>query len=217
HIHVAEGMCDVVDAVENYGGSVVDRLSQHKILKKESILAHCIHLAPADFRIFHNTRCWLVHNPRSNMNNNVGHAPVHLFGDRAALGTDGFPADMFEEARTGFLKIQDSGSKVQGVDLTKFLQGGQELASEIFGVTFGTLTNDSVADLLVTDYQPLTSMTEDNLQGHFLFGMRSSMVESVIVGGKWIVKDREVQGVDVTSIVEKSRKVATKLWERMNR
>ena len=232
HIHVAEDMSDVVDSQKSYRAGLVDRLSKYSILRKESILAHCIHIRPVEFAQLRRARCWLVHNPRSNMNNGVGHAPVHLFGDRAALGTDGFPADMFEEAKFGFFRMQeddkriqparpdrvgDSGIEIHNEVMTNFLERGQRLASEMFNQEFGGLAPGSAADLAVLDYKPPTPLTAGNLSWHLQLGMRSSMVESVMVSGKWIVKDREIVGVDVPSVYEKAAKVAKKLWHRMER
>lgn len=216
HIHVAEGKCDVTDAEENYQCGVVDRLERHNVLKPQSILAHCIHLRSHDFPRVHEAGCWLVHNPRSNMNNRVGYAPVHLFGERGALGTDGFTADMFDEARIGFFKHRDSFMEGD-VDIPKLLKGGQRMASEIFSKTFDALKAGSAADLVVLDYQPPTPFTKGNLASHVLFGMHSSMVESVMVGGKWVMKDREVLGVDVTKIHRKASEVAQRLWRRMEK
>ncbi len=65
------------------------------------------------------------------------------------------------------------------------------------------------------DNQPLTSMTGENLAGHFLFGMNSSMVESVMIDGKWVVKNHVLVGFDVESVYEKSKKVAKKFWNKM--
>ncbi|MBI5216926.1 MAG: putative aminohydrolase SsnA [Ignavibacteriae bacterium] len=231
HIHAAEDKCDIVDAEENYRQSVAERLKQWNILKKESILAHCIHHSHKDFQTIHQHNCWLVHNPRSNMNNAVGYAPVHLFGERVALGTDGFPGDMFEEARTAFFKSKDMRYESwdmnrkthspftthQSPDFSKLATGGQTLISEIFQQKFGTLNAGSVADLLVLDYQSPTPVTKENLAGHFLFGMRSANVESVMVGGKWIVWNRQFPGIEVESIMNKARKSAKKLWERLRK
>ena len=216
HIHVAEDKCDVTDAEENYQCSVIERLSRHNILKKESILAHCVHLAKSDFLKIHDAQCWLVHNPRSNMNNRVGYAPVHQFGERAALGTDGFPADMLEEVKFGFFKRMDSGVS-QSVDMTKFLSSGQNMVSEIFGKPFDTLAKGSVADIVVLNYNSPAPLTKENLTGHFLFGINSSMVESVMIGGKWVMKNREVVGVDVRKVFDKAGRVAKKLWGRMEK
>ncbi len=217
HIHVAEDKCDAADAMEKYQCSVIDRLSQHGILRNKSMLAQCVHVPPGDFPKLHAAKSWLVHNPRSNMNNHVGYAPIHDFGDHAALGTDGFAADMIEEASIGFFKMKDSECVTQGDLLTGFLQGGQLLVSGMFESEFGTLARGSVADLIVLDYNPPTPMTEANLASHFLFGIRSSMVESVMIAGNWVVKDREVAGVDVPSAYEKAARIGKTVWEKMEK
>jgi putative selenium metabolism protein SsnA len=214
HIHVAEDRSDITDAEENYRCSVVDRLAEHGILRKDSILAHGVHLSAKDLEKVRKAESWIMHNPRSNMNNRVGYAPLHLFGERIGLGTDGFPADMFEESKIGFYKRQDSLAS-ENVSMTQLLQNGHLLISKIFGKNFGTLSKGSVADLIVLDYQSPTPMTIKNAAGHFLFGMNSSMVESVMIDGKWVVKNRIVVGIDLQSVYEKSTKAAEKLWRRM--
>ncbi len=236
HIHVAEDKCDVVDAKENYQCSVLERLEKHRIVRDDTILAHCIHLGLPEIKRVQNVGAWFAHNPRSNMNNFVGHAPIHLLGERTALGTDGFPADMFEEARSGFFKnndmrygmwdvsskkqdmrygIGDMSDKIQNVSFTGLLQGGQRLVSEKFNEEFGTLRKGSVADLVVVDYESPTPMTSDNVAGHFLFGMRSSMVDSVMINGNWILWNREFPGIDVAQVMKKAAVVTKRLWGKM--
>lgn len=216
HIHVAEDKSDVTDAEENYRCSVIDRLKENGILRKDSILAHGVHLSDIELSEVRKIGSWIMHNPRSNMNNKVGYAPVHLFGEHAGLGTDGFPADMFEEAKMGFYKMQDSRC-IPHDGTPKLLQNNQKLLSQIFGHKFGTFEKGSVADIVILDYQPPTLMTKENLAGHFLFGMNSSMVESVMIDGKWVVKNRVLVGFDVESVYEKSKKVAKMLWEKMEK
>jgi putative selenium metabolism protein SsnA len=223
HIHVAEDKSDITDAEENYRCSVIDRLDEHGLLGKSTIIAHGVHLSPTDCKRVRESKSWVIHNPRSNMNNRVGYAPLHQFGTRAGMGTDGFPADMFEESRIGFYKRQDEKriqpglSSVPDVGMAWLLQNNQLLLSEIFGKKFGKIAKGSPADLVVLDYQSPTSMTKENLAGHFLFGMNASAVESVMIDGKWIVKNRVVVGFDLQSVYEKSAKVAKKLWAKMEK
>ncbi len=214
HIHVAEDLHDVVDAKKKYQCSIVDRLSKYHLLKDHTILAHCIHLSEKGFALLGKTKVHFAHNPRSNMNNKVGYAPIHRFNNRGMIGTDGFPADMFEEAKLAFFKRQDSQQK-EKIDFAQLVSGGQQYISEIFDTQFGTLAKNSVADLVVLDYDAPTPMTDGNILGHFLFGMRSANVESVMIGGKWIVKNREVVGVEVAAVFAQVEKVAAKLWRRM--
>ena len=53
------------------------------------------------------------------------------------------------------------------------------------------------------------------MAGHLLFGMRSADVESVMVNGEWIIRDREFLKVDVGEIYADSVPVAQKLWQNM--
>lgn len=214
HIHAAEDAYDAGHAMEKHGCSIVERLARFDILKKGTILAHCVHLSEAEIAVVRTAGCSLVHNPRSNMNNRVGYAPVHAFKKAGALGTDGFPADMFEETKFAFYKRQDSRS-LRPVDVTALLDGSQRMASDIFGGTFGTLAKGAAADLVVMKYDAPTPVTKENCAGHFLFGMQSSMVESVMAAGEWVVKDREVVGVDTDAVYEHAQRAAKKMWKKM--
>ncbi len=215
HIHVAEDKADVSDCLENYRSSLVDRLNKHGLLNSKSIYVHGVHLSREEFKKVSKAKTWLIHNPRSNMNNNVGYAPLNLFGQRSALGTDGFPADMFEEVKYGYFRNQESKNKTEFSRLTELLQSGQTFISEIFNQKFGSIENGSAADLVVLNYNPPTPLSSDNLLGHFIFGMNSTMVESVMVGGKWVLWNKVLVGVDEEKIMSEAQKVAKRVWKRM--
>jgi len=214
HIHVAEDMCDGVDAKKKYHCSVVDRLFRKKLLTRKSVLAHCIHLSQKDFSRLNKSKAWLAHNPRSNMNNKVGIAPIHQFKHRGMIGTDGFPSDMIEEAKIAFFKRQDSLYK-QPIDFGRLISGGQQCISELFGASFGALAKGAMADLVVSDYVPPTPMSEGNLLGHYLFGMRSANVASVMVGGRWVMKERSIVGLDIDQVYSKANRKAGAMWAKL--
>ena len=216
HIHVAEDLSDVRDARRRDYKGVIARLEDHGILRRDSVLAHCVHLRPAEFQNVRTHGAWLVHNPRSNSNNAVGYAPVHLFSANAALGTDGFPADMFEESKFGFLRNRESSQPVPPGKFVELLSGGQRLIAQIFDQDCGTFQEDSMADLVVLDYDLFTPLTKENLVSHILFGIRSHMVESVMVNGRWVVWDRNMVNVSEERIARKARRVTKRLWARMH-
>jgi cytosine/adenosine deaminase-related metal-dependent hydrolase len=217
HIHVAEDKADVEDAVKERGIDIVKRLQRSGALTHKSILAHGVHLTKSQLATVEKSGAWLVHNPRSNMNNAVGYAPLRWFGERSALGTDGFPADMFEESKIGFFRNQESAYKVEFSRLPEMLQAGQKLASSFFGRDFGTLREGSPADLIVLDYTPPTPLTSGNLLGHFVFGMNSGMVKHVMVDGQWTMFNGQLVGIDEEKIMSEAQPVAKKLWKRMER
>ena len=216
HIHVAEDKADVLDSQRSHNKDIVDRLRTFGVLRNKSILVHGVHLTKREFSVVEKANAWMVHNPRSNMNNAVGYAPLRWYGAHAALGTDGFPSDMFEEAKFGYFRNAESDFRVEFSRLPVMLQNGQKLAGEFFGRSFGTLEKGSPADLVVLEYASPTPLTSRNLHGHFLFGMNSTMIQHVIVNGDWIVWNKQLVGIDEDAVMRKAAAVAKKLWSRMH-
>ncbi len=216
HIHVAEDRCDVEHAQANYRTGVVERLARFGALNDRTILAHGVHLSKRDIRIARDARAWFAHNPRSNMNNQVGYAPVAQFGERVVMGTDGIGADMFDEARFAFFKGRDARLAVGAEHWMDVLANNQRLASETFGVEMGTFNEGAAADLVVMNYHQPTPLTAENFAWHFMFGMNSAMVESVMVTGRFIIRDRRAAYAEA-ALYERARAAAAKLWKKLQR
>ena len=214
HIHVAEDRWDVVDARSRYGLGVVERLAKHGALNSRTILAHGIHLSDGDIELARSAGVWFAHNPRSNMNNEVGYAPIARFGDRVVLGTDGIGADMFEEARVAYFKGRDEHSGLSADYWLQVLANNHRLASEAFGEDFAGLRAGGIADLTVLDYRSPTALTTANLAWHLAFGISSASVESVMVDGKFVIRDRQF-GVDDQHLYQQAREATEKLWARL--
>lgn len=214
HVHVAEDRADVEDARERYQSSVPARLERHGLLGARTLLAHCVHLQPDEVQDVHVKGGWIAHNPRSNMNNIVGYAPVVAMR-RAALGTDGMDQDMLAEARAAFLKMREAGREDAYAATVELLAGGHRLAAALFGLPFGKLDAGGPADLVILGYRPPTPLTADNLAAHLVFGLDRSHVRSVMVAGRFVVVDGRVEGIDARAVLARAREVALGLWQRM--
>ena len=210
HIHVAEDPVDQAKCKQR----LIDRLADAGVLGPKTVLGHCTHLDKASLEKAKRAGCWFAHNTRSNMNNAVGYAPVHLMGDRVALGTDGIGADMFEEVKFAWFKARDGRNGLGISDVVGFLSGAQQLASMLLGVNLGKLEIGSAADLAVLEYPTPTAVTSQNLFGHLIFGMSPQFVTDTMVNGQWLMRDRRVVGVDEEAMREESQKVAAKVWKR---
>jgi putative selenium metabolism protein SsnA len=214
HIHAAEDMCDVEDAREKYAKGVVERLARRGALNNRTILAHGTHLDREEIEAARAAAAWFAHNPRSNMNNQVGYAPVADFGERILIGTDGIGADMFEEARFAFFKARDARAGLGAEDWLRALANNQRLAAELFGVETGGLGPGAAADLIVLAYDSPTPVTSANLASHLAFGLTSASVESVIIGGRFVIKDRSPL-IDADEIYSNARAASEKLWKKL--
>jgi putative selenium metabolism protein SsnA len=214
HVHVAEDRADVEDSVHRCGAGVVERLRRHGLLVRRTLLVHGVHLTGPELLDVQTQGAWVIHCPRSNMNNAVGHAPTVAFR-RVALGTDGLDEDMLAEARAAFLRMRDAGRADAFAAAFEMLVGGHRLAAAAFGLPLGRLDAGAPADLVVLDYHPPTPLTSDNLAGHLLFGLDRSHVRSTMVAGRFVLRDRRLTTVDEAAVFERARRSAGALWQRM--
>jgi putative selenium metabolism protein SsnA len=214
HIHVAEDRADVEDSLRRCGKGVVERLLRHGLVGARTLLVHGVHLSEGEVRQAQDAGAWLIHCPRSNMNNAVGRAPTAAFR-RAALGTDGLDEDMLAEARTACLGMRDAGRADALAAAFEMLLGGQRLAADCFGLPLGQLMAGAPADLVILDYRPPTPVSADNLASHLLFGLDRSHVRSTMVAGRLVLRDRRVTTVDEAAVLARAHGAAQAVWERM--
>jgi putative selenium metabolism protein SsnA len=224
HIHVAEHEADEYDSISKSGTRVVDRLSKHDILGPKSIVAHAIHIDIKEANVLADTDTWVTHQPRSNMNNGVGAAPVEEFlriGIKVGIGTDGFSHTMWEEWKTAYLlhKVwHRDPRRFTGMDaVTLGVYNNAALANKFFPeAPLGELVLGAFADLIFVDYHPHTPLTDGNLPWQIIFGFHESMVTTTIVAGEVLMKDRQLQTLDEEAITANARQLAPQVWERYN-
>ncbi|GDX33881.1 hypothetical protein LBMAG16_07120 [Actinomycetes bacterium] len=112
HIHVAEGLDDM------HAGARLESLT-----KDNWLLIHAVHL---DRKL----SGYVVHNPRSNMNNSVGYAKPSALKNKVLLGTDGIGADMLEEARLAFVRLREYDVKQNPSTVWSWLENSYEIFPE---------------------------------------------------------------------------------------
>jgi cytosine/adenosine deaminase-related metal-dependent hydrolase len=95
------------------------------------------------------------------------------------------------------------------------LEGGQALASELFGVPFGSLSPGSAADLVVCDYVPSTPLTAASLPGHLIGAVQPSMFLGVMAAGRWVCRGGVPVNIDVDAVYGRARQLAAAMWRRM--
>jgi len=222
HIHTAEHEADEYDSLKKTGLRVIDRLQQHGILGPKTITAHGVHFDAREMQILAETGTWLSHQPRSNMNNGVGVAPVESMlraGIKVCLGNDGFSNAMWEEWKTAYLLHKAhhrDPRRMGGFDVVQMaIYNNAALANVFFSsATIGQLIPGAFADIIFVEYHPNTPLTAGNLPWHIIFGFQQSMVTTTIVAGKVLMKDRELLTLDEKEIGAKAREVAPKVWDR---
>jgi len=222
HIHVAEDKADEDESLRKYNLRVVERLQQFGILGPCSIAVHCVHLDEFEKDILHETRTWVTHQPRSNMNNAVGLPDVTGMlrrGIKVALGNDGFSNNMFDEMKAAYLAHKHNQRNPQampGGDVWQMAyDNNAALARVFFPKPVGELSAGAFADIIFLDYAPPTPISTGNLPWHVLFGVDGAHVTHTIAGGKVLMKDRQLTTLDEAAIMAKARELAVGVWKRV--
>jgi cytosine/adenosine deaminase-related metal-dependent hydrolase len=217
HVHVAEDEADERDARARFGRRVVERLADAGALTDRSVLAHCVHVDQHEATLIHAAQAWVAHNPRSNMNNRVGRAPVAGLGNRLAIGTDGIDGDLFAESRVAFWRAREADASIGPEWAVARVAASARLAGALLGESLlGRIEPGAPADLVVLDYDPPTPLAAENLAGHWVFGLSAAFVRDVVVAGEPVVRDRRLVRTDERALRERSRELAERLWRRMD-
>jgi putative selenium metabolism protein SsnA len=224
HIHVAEHEADEYDSLAKSGMRVVGRLAQHEILGSKTIVAHVVHIDIGEAQALQESGTWVTHQPRSNMNNGVGVAPIEGLlraGIKVGIGTDGFSHTMWEEWKTAYLlhKVwHRDPRRFSGLDAVQLgVYNNSALANKFFPkAVLGRIVPGAFADIIFVDYHPHTPLTEENLPWHIIFGFNESMVTTTIVAGEVLMKDRKLLTLDEEAIAASARQRAPEVWARYN-
>jgi len=223
HIHVAEGISDQQDSLRKSGKRVVHRLADAGILGPRSIAVHCVHVDDGEIERLAETGTWVTHQPRSNMNNAVGVAPVEKMlnaGIKAGLGNDGFSNQMFAEMKAAYLMHKLARSNPQAMPgnvVMDLAYTNNARLARIFWPEqrLGELCEGAMADLVFLDYQPTTPLSAGNLPWHMLFGVEASMITSTVCAGRVLMRDRVLLTLDEEAITARSQELASAVWSRL--
>jgi putative selenium metabolism protein SsnA len=225
HIHVAEGISDQEDSLRKSGKRVVHRLHDAGILGPRSLAVHCVHVDKSEIEVLAETGTWVTHQPRSNMNNAVGTAPVEAMlraGVNLGLGNDGFSNQMFAEMKAAYLvhKLNQRDPRAMSGDtLMRLAYANNARLARVFwpDLTLGELREGAAADLVFLDYHPTTPLTAGNLPWHLLFGVEASAITATVCAGRVLMRDRVLLTLDEEAITARSRELAAQAWERVSR
>lgn len=222
HIHVAEHEADEYDSLAKSNMRIVDRLKNHGILGPRTIAAHCVHIDAQEIELLRDSGTWVTHQPRSNMNNAVGAAPVESMlraGIKVCLGNDGFSNAMWQEWKAAYFlhKVMNRDPRrMSGADVMQMaVQNNAALAQCYFpAAPIGTIAPNAYADLILVDYQSPTPVTNGNLPWHVVFGFEPDMVTTTIVAGKVLMEDRQLTTLDEAQISAHARELSRRVWKR---
>jgi 5-methylthioadenosine/S-adenosylhomocysteine deaminase len=220
-IHTAEMKKEWDDSLKQNGMSPVQYLEKIGLLGPDVVSAHCIFVDEADRKTLAQRQVGCVHNPSSNMMIASGVAPVpemRAAGIAVGLGTDG-PAgsnndlDLMEEIDLAaklakITKMDPLAINAKSVVEMATIDGARALHME---KEIGSLEKGKKADLILISLDEPNAVPMYDVYAQLAYALKASDVETVIIGGRVVMRDRKLLTVNEPEAIAKAREYKKKI------
>ena len=220
-IHVAEMKKEWEDSEKAHGMSPVQYLDKIGVLGSDIIAAHCIFVDAADRQLLAEKGVGCVHNPSSNMMLASGVSPVpemRAAGVAVGLGTDG-PAgsnndlDLMEEIDLAaklakITKMDPLALNAKAVVEMATIDGARAVHLE---KEIGSLEAGKKADLVILSLDEPNAVPMYDVYAQIAYALKASDVETVVIGGRPVMRDRKLLTVNEEEAIAKAREYKKKI------
>ena len=207
-IHVAETQWEISEIKKRYGKTPVFHLKDCGVIGPHCVFVHCVHLSEEDMDLMAETNTPLSYNPESNMKLGSGVAPVLRAmekGITVGMGTDGCASNndlnLLAEIDTGakLQKLKNPDKTVSPGDIFSMVTSS---ASKVLGLSdcIGKIQSGFFADIIALDLNYPHLYPRNDLLNHLVYSASGREVDFVMCHGKILMKDSQIQGIDVFRI-----------------
>jgi len=213
--HVSETAWEVEQSVSLTGRTPLDYLESIGFLASPITAAHGVHLTEGEIELAARRGVAVIYNPKSNMKLGSGIAPIVALrraGAAIALGTDGAASndllDPFEEMRCAVMlqKVAAQDPTVLGArDVFRFATEGGAKACRLDS---GTIDEGRLADVVLINLggAHLFRLT-DEIVPALVYCARADDVETVVINGCVVMKDRTIVTIDERAVLAEAKRV----------
>lgn len=201
HIHLSETEQEVADCVESHGKRPAEYLDELGFLGPRTVLAHGVWLDDSELDRIAERAATVVANPAANMKLAVGGVVPYPRALKAGvplgLGTDGVSSnsnlDSFEEVKLFALSQKHASRDPSVLPASEALAIARGLRSPVLGGT--ALAVGEPADLLLLRASD-PELSAGDLDADLVYAAGGSVVDTTVVAGEVLMRDRQVPGAD---------------------
>ncbi len=208
--------------LRHHGLRPSEYLAKHDFLGPRLFAAHCRYVDDSEIALLGRSGTIISH--QAHMAANRGVIPpipaLRAAGCPIAQGTDNNTNDMLETMRIALVteRIQRDdatpGSQPQPEDmLADAAQGGARAVRQ--EALLGSLEVGKKADLIVLDTQRAHLVPAGRILSAWINNGQPSDVESVLVDGQFVMRERKILTVDETSLIAEADKVGRRVWSQV--
>ena len=220
HSHLSENRTYVDFTLAKYGKRPVDWLAGQEWLGPDVWFAHLVECDHDEVQLLAETGTGMAHCPQANARLGSGIAPadaLHEAGGHVSLAVDGAganeAADMGAALYSAFA-LHRATKGVEAVRAETLLNWATEGGAKVLGLEeTGVLRPGMIADIAIFDISAPRNMgLHDPALAPMLTG--AAHLRHSFVGGRQIVRDGLIPGLDLAGLGADARRVTRKLMER---
>jgi 5-methylthioadenosine/S-adenosylhomocysteine deaminase len=219
HTHASENRDEIALVEQNTGLRNISYLNSVGLAAPHVVLAHCIWLDDSELQILQQTETKISHCPSSNLKLGSGIAHVAEMVERGisvSLGADGAPCnnrlDMFIEMRTAAL-LQKMRRGPQAIPALTALRMATIEGAKAIGLDaeIGSIEVGKKADIMLLNLNQLHSLPQPDLVSTIVYSAQASDVETVLIDGQIVLKNRQLTTLNQAEIIARSRGFSVEL------
>ena len=211
HIHVAETRKELADCLAKNGKRVVEYLDSIDFLDENVLAAHCSWLTKGEIRILAERKTRVAACPASNAKLGTGGVvPIPEMIESKVLVTLGTDApisnnslNMFETMKFCSLLLKSQRWDASIVKAQEALDFATVNGAKALGLNAGSVEEGKLADLAVIDLDDISMLPMNNLLSNLVYSASPSAVDTVIVNGRFVMREKEILALDETAILNR--------------
>lgn len=219
-IHLSESQAEMDMAMKEFDTTPIQYVDSLGVFDVPVIAAHCVYATDEDIRVMAEKNVSVAVNPKSNMKLGNGFAPVQKFldaGINVCLGTDGCGSNnclnMFQEMNAAALAYKGANRQAQCVGAADVLRMATVNGAKAIGRggELGVVKEGAIADLILLELNVPQFCPFNDIVSGLVYSSSGSEVDTVIVDGRVLMKEKKLTTVDEQKVFEACGKITERL------
>jgi 5-methylthioadenosine/S-adenosylhomocysteine deaminase len=216
-IHLNQYWGEVEVIKKSHGLLPTEYLARHGFLHERLVAAHCRCMTPEEEKILGASGASVSFNPvvAARSGNSPRITDLESFGCRIALGTDEFTEDMVQVLRSAVLIERLRLNETARPKPEETLRWGTVNGCRALNLKgCGSLQVGNKADLIVVSTRRAHLVPTLRPVAVFVYQGQARDVESVMVDGRWLLRDGKVLAMDEEEVIREADRVSREIWLR---
>ncbi|MEW6592579.1 MAG: amidohydrolase [Candidatus Hadarchaeota archaeon] len=215
-LHLGEVQDDIRYMKNQFNMTPMEFMKHCGLVGEHVVYAHGVWLREKDFEILKETKGTVCHCPASNLKLASGFAHVpEMLGASAnvSLGCDGGPSndcyDMIREMKLAAIihkarLLNPTALPAERVLEMATINGAR---STLWGEELGSIEPGKLADIITIDQSKPHLVPVRNPVSTLVYAANGGDVDTVIIGGKVIMKNRKLRTIDEEKVIEQAKEI----------